>query len=186
MSIDAAAKIFELARAETSEWFQQEVLALRSGRVKPDLVERVSVESYGARSPLNSLASVNSSDARTLVVSPWDKNIIPAVEKAITEANLGVNPVVNGGVIRLSFPSMTQEVRQQVLKVLHGKAEDARVRLRQGRDEALKLLRTEKEKGDIPEDDFYSGKERLDNLIEAANQQVADLVKAKTGEIESM
>lgn len=183
MPIQDAVNHFQSSQAEAMEWLKHELVGLRSGRVKPDSVENIQVDSYGTRSPLKSLASVSSSDARTLVVSPWDKNLIVSIEKAITEANLGVNPTVDGSIIRLVFPSLTEEVRQKTLKVLHSKAEEARIRLRQGRDEALKLIKTEKEAGDLTEDDFYNGRERLDKQIDAANEQVATIVKAKEQEI---
>lgn len=165
------------------ERFRKDTGALRTGRVTPDLVESIPVEAYGSRSPLNSLASVSSSDARTLVISPFDKNIMSDIEKAVTNANLGVNPTTDSSIIRLAFPSMTEESRQRTIKVLHGKAEEARVRLRQGRDEALKGLKDDKEKNDITEDDFYDGKKKLDELIAKANDEVALLTKKKEEEI---
>lgn len=186
MPLANAEKQFNTTKDEAFEWLHKEVGSLRSGRVKPDLVQSIPVEAYGARSPLNGVASVSSSDARTLVVSPWDKSIIPAVEKAITVANLGVQPIVDGDIIRLSFPSLTEEVREQILKVLHAKAEEARVRLRQGRDEALRLLKQEKEKSDITEDDFYDGKAELDELIDKANTEIADIIKRKEEEIKAV
>lgn len=174
---------FTTAKTEVLEWFVQEAGKLRTGRVKPDLVESVQVEAYGARSPLTSLASVSSSDARTLVVSPFDKNIMVDIEKAITNANLGVNPSVDGEIIRLSFPSLTEESRQVTIKTLHAKAEEARVRLRQARDEALRALKEQKENGDATEDDFYTGKEQLDGMIGKANDEIGNIVKKKEEEI---
>lgn len=177
---------FQTAKQETLAWLRQEVSALRSSRVKPDIVERLAVESYGALTPLNGLASISSTDARTLVVAPWDKNNIAAIEKAISTANIGVQPVVDGAIIRLSFASLTDEVRARTIKLLHDQAEEARVRLRQARDESLRLLRQQKEKGDIPEDDFYNGKDNLDKLIEAANSEIAQLVAKKEEEIKTI
>ncbi|MEX1111938.1 MAG: ribosome recycling factor [Candidatus Andersenbacteria bacterium] len=174
---------FESAKQEALEWFQKEIAGLRTGRVKPDLVDSIPVEAYGARSPLKSLASVSSSDARTLVISPFDKGVISDIEKAVTNANLGVNPAVDGSIIRLAFPSLTEESRKQTLKVLHAKAEDTRVRLRQARDEALKTLKEEKEKSDITEDDFYDGKKDLDELIGKANGDIDGIIKKKEEEI---
>jgi ribosome recycling factor len=186
MPIAQAADLFETSKQEALEWLQKEVASLRSGRVKPDIVEALQVEAYGARTPLNGLASVSSSDARTLVISPWDKSTMASIEKAITEAGLGVQPIVDGNVIRLSFPSLTEEVRQQTIKLLHAKAEESRVRMRQGRDEALRLLKQEKEKGEITEDDFYDGKKQLDDLIGKANEDVEDVVTKKEEDIKTI
>ncbi len=168
------------------DWLTQEISTLRSSRVKPNIVERLQVESYGALTPLNGLASISNSDARTLLISPWDKNNIAPIEKAVTAANLGVQPVVDGMAIRLSFPSLTQEIREHTLKTLNDKAEEARVKLRVARDEALKSIRAQKEKGEITEDDFYKGKENLDKLIDSANEEVARKVVAKEEEIRTV
>ncbi len=177
---------FNEAKQEALEWLRQEVAGLRSGRVKPDIIDSVQVEAYGSRSPLNTLASVSSSDARTLVVSPYDKSVIVDIEKAITHANLGVNPTVDGDVIRLSFPSLTDDIRKQTLKVLHDKAEEARVRMRKGRDEALKLVKDQKDKGDITEDDFFGARKSLDEAIDAANKEVEALAQKKEEDIQSI
>ena len=186
MPLPQAQTVFDTARKDALDWLQNEVGSLRSSRVKPDLVNGISVEAYGSRSQLQSLASVSNSDARTLLISPYDKSTIQAIEKAVTEANLGVQPVTDGQVIRLVFPSLTDEVRQQTIKVLHAKAEEARVKLRQGRDEALRLLKQEKAKSDITEDDFYDGKADLDKRIDTANEEVAQLVSKKEEDIASI
>jgi len=168
------------------QWFTQEIVGLRTGRVRPDIVLHLPVETYGARTTMQNIASVSNSDARTLVISPYDKNTITAVEKAVTEANLGVQPVSEGGVVRLVFPSLTEEIRQQTIKQLHSKAEETRVKLRQARDEALRILKQDKEKSDITEDDFYNGKQELDKLIGQANEDVADTTTKKEEEIKTI
>lgn len=183
MPIDQALAAFAEKKVEATEWFAKEISSLRSGRVKPGLVTAVMVEHYGTRNPLQALASVSSLDARTLLVSPWDKSAVAGIEKALTEANLGVLPTVDGQVIRLSFPSLSQEVRETTIKQLHKKAEEGRIRLRTGRDEALKGLKKEREDGKISEDDFYKGKEKLDSAIDAANNEIGSLVKKKEEEI---
>lgn len=183
MPSERALIVFTDKKKEAWEWLTKEVSALRSSRVKPELVAAVMVEHYGTRNPLQSLASVSSLDARTLLISPWDKSATVAIEKALTEANLGVLPIVDGQVIRLSFPSLSQEVREATIKQLHKKAEEARIRLRTGRDDALKGLKRDKENGTISEDEFYTGKEKLDEAIDAANNEIASLVKKKEGEI---
>lgn len=168
------------------EWLTHEVAGLRSGRVKPDVVNKIQVEHYGTRNPLQSLASVASVDARTLMVSPYDPSAVRAIEKAITDANLGVNPTVDGKVLRLSFPSLTEEVRERTVKQLHKHAEEARIRLRKARDEALRLVKEEKEAGTVTEDDFYTGKEKLDVMIGKANGEIESLVERKEEEIRTL
>lgn len=183
MPIEQAQAIFDEQKKEALEWLQNEIGGLRSNRVTPDVVMNLQVEAYGVRNTLQTIASVSSSDARTLVISPYDKSTLQSIEKAVTEANLGVQPVADGTVVRLVFPSLTDEVRQQTLKVLHAKAEESRVRMRQGRDEALRLLKQEKEKGTVTEDDFYSGKDELDELISDAGKEVQAIVEKKEADI---
>lgn len=178
--------LFEVGKQEAMEWFSNEIAGLRTGRVKPDLITKVQVEHYGTRNPLQSLASVSSTDARTLLISPYDPSAIKAIDKAITDADLGVNPTVDGHVIRLSFPSLTEEIRERTVKQLHKKAEEARIRLRQIRDEALKMIREEREDGKLPEDDFYNGKDKLDELIHQANEEIENSVKKKEDEIKTV
>lgn len=186
MSLQSAYDIFEKEREEVLEWFRQEVASLRSGRVKPDAITHIQVEHYGTRNPLQSLASVSSLDARTLQVSPYDPSAISAIEKALTNADLGVNPSGDGSVIRLAFPSLTEEVREQTVRQLHRKAEEARVRLRRARDEALKIIREEKETGSLTEDDFYNGREKLDEMIGQANEEIEASVGKKEEEVRAV
>ncbi len=186
MPIPQAEQIFNEASDEALEWFEKEISGLRSGRVKPALVDSIQVELYGSRNPIKGLASVSNMDARTILISPWDKNAIPAIEKAITEANIGVMPTVDGSNIRLAFPSLTEEVRAQTIKTLHAKAEETRIRMRQGRDEALRLLKQEKEKGDISEDDFYGGKKHLDELIAKVQTVIEERTKAREVDIKTI
>ncbi len=183
MPIAQAEKTFLASKEEAFSWFEKEVAGLRSGRVKPALVESIQVELYGTRNPLKGIASISSLDARTILISPWDKNAITAIQKALTEANIGVMPTVDGQNIRLAFPSLTEEIRNQTIKTLHARAEETRIRMRQGRDEALKTLKAEKEKGTISEDDFYGGKKRLDNLIGKAQDELESRIKAKEEDI---
>ena len=186
MTLDESYKYFEESANETEEWLAKELAGLRTGRITPDLVITIQVESYGSRTPLNGLASVSNSDARTLVVSPWDKGTMSAIEKAITEADLGIQPVVEGEVIRLVFPSLTDEVREQTTKQLHNKAEEARVRLRQARDEGIKMQKEQKEKGELSEDDLFVGKKRLDDVIGERNVGIEAVVEKKEEDISSV
>ena len=186
MSLSTAYSHFEEGKKTTLEWFRSETATLRTGRVKPDLLESISVEYYGARTPLKGVANIANTDARTLVISPWDAGATTAIKKAITEADIGVQPTDDGKVIRLSFPMQTEESREQTIKMLHKKAEEARIRFRQIRDEALSGLKTDKHNSDITEDDWYSGKEKLDEMIDGANDDIAEAVKKKEAEIKTI
>lgn len=183
MALKDAFDLFEEKQKEAKSWLNGEISSLRTGRVRPNIVERLVVEHYGARTPLAGLASITAADARTLVISPWDPGAAAAIEKAVTEANLGVQPVVESNVIRLVFPSLTEEARARTVKLLHKRAEEARVKLRQARDEALKLMREAKEAGDLTEDDLYDGRDQLDKLIGDANQAIEDLTAKKAEDV---
>jgi len=167
-------------------WFQQEITHIRTGRVTPEMVSHINVAHYGAITPLNGLAAVNNTDARTLAITPWDKGAITAIEHALTEAQLGVLPIVDRDIIRIVFPSLTEEGRERTVKQLNNKTEEARVRLRQARDEELKKIKEAKEKGDLTEDAFYEGKEQLDEMIDKANQQLEELAQKKEKEITTL
>ncbi|HSX24703.1 MAG TPA: ribosome-recycling factor [Candidatus Andersenbacteria bacterium] len=186
MSLQQAEELFNESSVEALGWFESEIAGLRSGRVKPAIIEDITVEVYGSRTPIKGVASVSNMDARTLVVSPWDKSTIAAIEKAIIEANVGVMPTIDGAVLRLSFQSLTEEVRLQTIKALHAKAEEARIRMRKGRDEALKYLKNEKEAGKLSEDEFYGGKKRLDELISKAQDELQERVDCKEEEIKTI
>lgn len=186
MSLDSAYKNFEGFAQSATTWFQNEAGGLRTGRVKATIVEGLQVEHYGVRTPLQGLASISLSDARTVIIAPWDASVLASIEKAIIDAQLGVQPIVDGKVVRLSFPSLNEEMREQTIKQLHKKAEEARVKLRQARDESLSALKKEKEHSVITEDDFYEGKERLDKMIDEANDTIAHVAKKKEEEIRTI
>lgn len=186
MSQATAYQKFEEARENTLQWFRAELANIRTGRVKPDMLANLQVEHYGSRNPLQGLASVGSLDARTILISPWDTSATPAIEKAIIAANVGVTPIVDGKNIRLSFPSLTEEIRERTIKQLHQKAEEAKQRLRDGREEGIKILKSDKQGSAITEDDFYEGRKHLDKLIHDVNAEIESLVEKKEAEIKTI
>lgn len=186
MALNDAYKTFDKSAKESLEWLRAEVAALRTGRVTPQTVNNIVVEHYGTRMPLQGLASVGSLDARTLQISPYDQSAIVSIEKAIIETQLGVQPVVDGKLIRLSFPTLSEEVRETTIKQLHKKAEETRIRLRQARDESISLLNAEKKQGELTEDDLYGGREELNKRIDTANKEVEEVVKTKEVEIRTL
>jgi ribosome recycling factor len=186
MALKSAYQEFDTEAKEALEWFQGEISGLRTGRVTPALVEKIQAEHYGARTPLKGLATISSSDGRTLMIAPWDEAAIPTIEKALTDAQLGVNPTVDGNVIRLGFPSLTEEMRQQTIRQLNSKAEETRVRLRKARDEALNGIKREQKSGNLTEDDMYDGKKELNERIDSRNKDIEDIVEKKEADISQM
>lgn len=177
---------FNQAKDEATAWLAEEAAGLRSGRVSTDLVARIPVEHYGTRTPLQGVASIVKVDARTLTITPWDATAVVPVQKALVAARVGAQPMVDGKVVRLVFPPLTEEDRERTVKRLHQLAEEARVRLRVGRDAALKHLREAKEAGTLTEDEFYTGRDKLDELTRAANEVIAALVQGKEKDIRNV
>lgn len=186
MKLDDAYKKFDVGAHETLEWFKKEVGSLRTGRVTPGAVNDIPVEHYGTRTSLQGVASIHSLDARTLQISPWDAAAIPAIQKALTDAQANAQPIVDGKIIRLSFPLMSEEVRAETIKKLHAKAEEARIRLRRCRDGALSTITAGKKEGEITEDEFYNGRRELNTSIEEANETIENLVASKEVEIRAV
>lgn len=168
---------------ETQEWLRQEFTGIRTGQAAPALIEGVKVESYGTLMPLNQTSTIGVEDARTLRVSPWDAGSIKTIETALREADLGVSVVTDSSGLRVVFPELTADRRQQLLKLAKQKHEDARVSIRSARDEAMKAIEKAEKDGDISEDEKFSQKEALQKEVEAANTTLDTLLKEKEAEI---
>jgi len=157
---------------------------VRTGRAHPSLLDSVTVSYYGSDTPLSQVANVSVEDGRTLVVSPWEKNLIPDVEKAILKSDLGLNPSTSGDAIRLPMPALTEETRKDLIKMVRGEAENSRVAIRNIRRDAnsdLKELLKEKE---ISEDEESRG---LDDVQKITDKFIADIeVKLKKKEEDLM
>lgn len=152
---------------------------IRTGRAHPSILDAVSVEYYGAQMPLNQVASVNVEDARTLAVVPWEKSMVPKVEKAIMTADLGLNPATAGSVIRVPMPMLTEETRKGYIKQARAEAENARVAVRNVRRDAngdIKALLKEKE---ISEDEEHGGTDAIQKLTDKHIAEIDKLLEAK-------
>jgi ribosome recycling factor len=156
---------------------QEEFGSIRTGRATPALVEHLKVEYYGTETPLQQLAGFQVPEARTLVVSPYDKNSIKAIEKAIQESDLGVQPNSDGVVIRLNFPQLTEERRKELVKIVKAKAEEARVAVRNSRRQARQEMETLEKSGDISKDDLEHAEKELDKIT---NDQVTEVDRMVT------
>lgn len=165
---------------ETEDWLTRELSGVRTGRATPTLLDGVKPEIYGARTPIPNVASVTMEDAKTLRIVPWDKTAVKPIEKAITEADLGVSVSVDDLGLRVSFPALTLERRQQLAKVAGEKSEHAKVTLRGHRNEAIKAIEAEEGVG---KDDIFRAKEDAQKLIDAANASLEAIAKKKQDEI---
>ncbi len=164
-------------------WLQKEFSSLRTGRANPALLDGVQVESYGAWMPIPQVGSVSIEDARTIRIAPWDASQSKHVEKAITAANLGVSCVVDEKGVRVIFPELTSERREQILKVGKQKLEEARVTLRQERDKVKNDIEKQKKDGTMREDDATRAKADMQKLIDESNARLDEMLAKKEKEI---
>nr|WP_274717962.1 ribosome recycling factor [Thermoleophilum album] len=169
--------------AKSVDATRQELHTVRTGRASPHLLDRVDVDYYGARTPLRQLAQIAAPEARLLVVTPYDKNSIPAIEKALLESDLGLTPSNDGNVIRLQVPELTEERRRELVRVVHNIAEQGRVAVRNIRREVLGELRELKREGELGEDDERRAENELQRVTDRFVGQIDELLAAKEREI---
>jgi len=168
---------------KTLEHLQEDLKHLKTNRAMPSLVEDILVNAYGTKTPLSQLASISSQGSQTLNIQPWDNGVTKEIEKAISESDLGINPIVESGMIRLNFPPLTEEKRKEIVKVLHEKLENSKVSLRKIREEYLKGLKEQEKNGDISEDEYFAASEELQKKIVELNNQVKEIGEKKEIEI---
>ena len=164
---------------ESTEWLAREYSRVHTGRATPMLLDGIMVESYGSLQPLKNIGSVNVEDARTLRISLWDKSAIKEVEKAITQANLGLSLATDDEGMRVIFPPLTTENRTKLVKVLKEKMEEARISVRKERESALSVLKT----AELPEDDARRVKDDIQKRTDAANAKLESIFDAKENEV---
>lgn len=160
-----------------------ELATVRTGRASPHLLDRIVVDYYGSPTPLKQLANVSASDARLLTVTPFDKSGLGAIEKAIQESDVGLTPSNDGNLIRLQIPEMTEERRREMVKVVHGVAEEGRIAIRNVRRDIMSDLRELKKEGEAGEDDERRGEEALQKQTDEATAEIDSLLKGKEEEI---
>ncbi|MQA05529.1 MAG: ribosome recycling factor [Streptosporangiales bacterium] len=157
--------------------------AIRTGRAHPAMFSKITVEYYGAPTPLNQLASFQIPEARMVIVSPYDKSSLDAIERAIRNSDLGVNPGNDGNIIRIVLPELTQERRKEYIKVARSKAEDAKVAIRNVRRHAKDALEKLAKDGDAGEDDVHRAEKELEDVTHKYVAQVDELLKHKKEEL---
>jgi ribosome recycling factor len=162
---------------------RSELATVRTGRASPHLLDRIQVDYYGAQTPLRQLANVATTEARLLTLTPYDKSQIGAIEKAIMESDVGLTPSSDGNVIRLQIPELTEERRKELVKVVHGVAEEGRVAVRNIRRDIMHDLRELKKEGEVGEDDERRAEGELQKLTDGATGEIDALLKGKEEEI---
>jgi len=168
---------------KTLEHLKGEITSLRTGRASSVLVEDLKVDYFGTPTPLNQIASITVQPPSTIIIKPWDKNALAPTESAISKSQLGLTPIVDSDFVRINIPSLTQERRDQLIKILGQKSEDAKVSIRQEREHVMKEIdRLEKETS-FTEDDKFKSKEAVQKLVEEYNESVKEIKDKKEKDI---
>ncbi len=163
--------------------FKHELSTLKAGRANPSLLDRITVEYYGAPTPLNQLANIAAPEPRVLTISPWDAKSIPVIEKAILKSDLGINPSNDGKMIRLVIPQLTEERRKELVKVVKKLGEESKVAIRNIRRDANEHLKKLKKDGEITEDDLKKSEENIQKTTDKFIKEADKAVEAKEKEI---
>lgn len=161
----------------------QELTGIRTGRANPALIEGVKITAYNTVMPLVQLASITVSDARTIVIQPWDKNVLKDIERGLLQSDLGFTPVNDGTIIRLTVPTLTEERRKEYIKILHGKLEHARVQIRKIREDEFRSLKEAKQEGTLSENDQFSQQKSIQKQIDETIAMIEELGTKKEEEV---
>ncbi len=163
----------------------KELLKIRAGKATPDMLSGVMVDYYGSMTPLSQVANVNTPDARQIAVQPWEKNMLPVIEKAIMAANLGFNPQNNGEIIRITVPPLTEERRRDLVKQAKAESENAKVGVRSARKSAMDMTKMLKDEG-VSEDEIKSLESKIQDMTNDFNKKIDEIYEAKEVDIMSI
>jgi ribosome recycling factor len=169
--------------SKSIESFKAELSKIRTGRAHPSLLNHITVDFYGSDVPVGQAANITVEDARTLAVSPWDKSMVPVIEKAIISSDLGLNPSTAGTVIRVPMPPLTEERRKELVKVVRELAENARVAVRNIRRDGNNELKTLIKDKDISEDDEHRGQDLVQQVTNQSTDEIESLLQTKEQEL---
>ena len=178
--------MLEEIKQETLERMEKSISSLesslqkiRTGRANPSLLDAIQIDYYGNMTPLSQVSNISVQDAKTLLISPWEKNLVPDIEKAIQSSDLGINPATSGDVIRVILPDLTEETRRDLIKVAKSEAENSKIALRNQRRDANGLLKEYLKEKEISEDDERRGQEIIQNLTDDFISKVEQLLELK-------
>ncbi len=163
--------------------FQNDLNSLRTGRASANMLDPIFVEVYGSKLPINQVGNINVPEPRMLTVSVWDVSNIQAIEKSLRESNLGLNPQIEGNLVRIPIPTLSQERRKELAKVASKYSENARISIRNIRREFIEEIRTKQKKGQISEDEKHNNEDTVQNITNKFVKQIEDLLVKKENEI---
>ncbi len=168
---------------KTLDALDREYKAVRVGRASPAVLDRITVDYYGAATPIQQMAAISVPEPRMLQIQPWDASTLRDIEKAIQTSDIGINPQNDGRVIRLVFPPLTEERRKEIVKDVRKMAEDSKVAVRNSRRDAIEKLKTMKKNSEVTEDDQQNGEKKIQNLTDKYCKEIDDLAALKEKEI---
>ena len=181
--MDEALKLYEEKMKKTISVLQNEYASIRAGRANPAVLDKVLVNYYGTPTPIQQMAAVSVAEARVLVIQPWDRSTIGAIETAIHKSDIGINPSNDGNVIRIAFPQLTEERRRDLCKEVRKKAEDAKVAIRAIRRDANEVFKAQKKKSEITEDDLKTLEANTQTLTDKYIKEIDKVTEVKEKEI---
>ena len=176
-------KSHEAKMQKTLDVLSKELAAVRAGRANPAVLDKITVEYYGAPTPLNQVAAISTPDPRTLAIQPWDGSVLKAIEKAIQVSDLGINPQNDGRSIRLVFPQLTEERRRDLAKQVKKYAEDAKVAVRNIRRDAMDKFKAQKKASEITEDDYKIAEKDMQKLTDDWIKEIEKIAEKKEKEL---
>ena len=176
-------KEFDAKMQKTIDVVMSDFASVRSGRANAAVLDQITVDYYGAPTPLNQVAAISSPDPRSLMIQPWDGTLLKAIEKAIQTSDLGINPQNDGRVIRLSFPQLTEERRKELTKQVRKYGENGKVAIRNIRRDAMEKFKAMEKKSEITEDDWKDYEKELQDITEKRCKQIDELTAKKESEL---
>jgi ribosome recycling factor len=163
--------------------FKRDLQKIRTGRANAAMLDGIKVDYYGTPTPVNQVATVQVVDARLITVKPWEKTMLPVIDKAIRASDLGINPVADSELVRVPIPPLTQERRKELAKVVNKQTEEARVAVRSARRDAMDMVKEAEKDKDITEDERKTGEKRIQDLTDKYIAMIDDIAKTKEKEI---
>lgn len=180
---DETLKQAEMKMKKTVDLLVKDYATLRAGRATPALLDKVFADYYGTPTPINQMATISVPEPRLLLIQPWDRNMLPQIEKAILKSDLGITPASDGNIIRLAIPALTQEKRKDLVRVINKKAEEGRIAIRNLRREANEQVKTAEKQGEISEDEAKRYLDEVQKLTDRYIKKVDQIAEAKEKEI---
>ena len=179
-------EVFQAAEHKMDKTVQvltHEYAYIRAGRANPGVLDKIMVDYYGTPTPINQLAAVSVTEARTLTVQPWDVSVVRAVERAIQTSDLGINPQSDGKIIRIIFPPLTEDRRKEIVKDVSKMAEEAKIAIRSVRRDAIEKLKSMKKASEITEDDLKDAEKRMQDITDKFGKEIESISEKKQKEV---